>query len=513
MHNNFYFLKQIRSVLNQKITDFRIVECYSQNKDELILAMESEEKFFYIKAALNSDFCCLSFPSEFYRSKKNSVDLFKEIIGKKISGLRQFDNERCFSILLENNLEILFKMHGNHSNLILLKEKKVIQVFKSHLKKDFDIDVAALDRSLAQTKEKFLEEGTEYAKLFPTFGKHVKKHLQDLAYENQTPDAKWGLIQKTLSEIEEEKYYIVRTEKDIFFSLLNHPDASPLDSNPLIALNQFYSFYCKEYYLKKEKFEVLKKLNSNLNKTKNYLKKTEAKLKSLAHGINYRETADVIMANLHAIPKNSELVKLFNFYSNKEESFKLKRNLSPQKNAENFYRKSKNQKLELENLQSTLDKKGEEAKKLDELILEIEASEDIKFLRKFIKKEGVNKQEEVKPYFVFTIGDYEVRVGKNAKNNDLMIQKFAHKDDLWLHAKDVAGSHVLIKKQSGKTIPNFVIEKAAEIAAYYSKRKTDSLCPVIVTPRKFIRKLKGAVAGKVIVEKEDVVLVRPQKPE
>ena len=88
----------------------------------------------------------------------------------------------------------------------------------------------------------------------------------------------------------------------------------------------------------------------------------------------------------------------------------------------------------------------------------------------------------------------------------------AHKDDLWLHAKDVSGSHVIIKFQAGKTFPTTVIEKAAQLAAWYSKRKSDSLCPVIYTPKKFVRKPKGAAPGSVIVDRENVILVTPQNP-
>lgn len=71
---------------------------------------------------------------------------------------------------------------------------------------------------------------------------------------------------------------------------------------------------------------------------------------------------------------------------------------------------------------------------------------------------------------------------------------------------------MLIKYQSGKNFPKSVIEKAAELAAFYSKRKSDSLCPVIVTPRKYVRKSKNMLAGQVIVSQEDVIMVEPKKP-
>ncbi len=101
-------------------------------------------------------------------------------------------------------------------------------------------------------------------------------------------------------------------------------------------------------------------------------------------------------------------------------------------------------------------------------------------------------------------------VGKHAKANDELTLKVANKDDLWLHAKDVAGSHVVIRHQAGKNIPKTVLERAAQLAAWFSKRKTDSLCPVIYTPKKHVRKRKGTAPGAVVVEKEQILMVEPK---
>jgi predicted ribosome quality control (RQC) complex YloA/Tae2 family protein len=99
---------------------------------------------------------------------------------------------------------------------------------------------------------------------------------------------------------------------------------------------------------------------------------------------------------------------------------------------------------------------------------------------------------------------------KNATANDELTLKYGYKEDLWLHAKDVAGSHVLIKYQAGKKFPRDVIERAASLAAYNSKRKTETLCPVTCTLRKYVRKRKGDPAGMVVVEREEVILVEPK---
>jgi predicted ribosome quality control (RQC) complex YloA/Tae2 family protein len=138
-------------------------------------------------------------------------------------------------------------------------------------------------------------------------------------------------------------------------------------------------------------------------------------------------------------------------------------------------------------------------------------------MRKFLKDNKIkvtnlqeNEPDEL-PFKVFEYQDFQILVGKNSKNNDLLTQKYAYKEDLWLHARGVAGSHVVIKYRAGKPFPKSVIEKAASLAAYYSKSKSDSLCAVIVTPKKYVRKPKGAALGAVVVEREDVVMVEPKE--
>ena len=114
------------------------------------------------------------------------------------------------------------------------------------------------------------------------------------------------------------------------------------------------------------------------------------------------------------------------------------------------------------------------------------------------------------PYRRFTCEGFQIWVGKSAKDNDALTLRHGYKEDLWLHARDVSGSHVLLKHQANRPFPPAVVEKAAALAAWYSKRKTDTLCPVICTPKKYVRKTKGAPPGQVVVEKEKVLLVEPR---
>jgi predicted ribosome quality control (RQC) complex YloA/Tae2 family protein len=232
--------------------------------------------------------------------------------------------------------------------------------------------------------------------------------------------------------------------------------------------------------------------------------------------VKNEEIGHILMANLHQIEERAERVELFDFYRNTTISIKLRSDLSPQKNAENFYRKSKNEKIELEKIVENIESREQLLAIINGHIENIEAAENLKNLRSYLKANGLapNTKLKIQSYRElfkrFEVEGFEILVGKNSKNNDLLTQQYAYKEDLWLHARDATGSHVVVKYKAGKKFPNAVIEAAASLAAYFSKRRNETLAPVIVTPKKFVRKPKGFADGQVIVEKEEVVMIEPK---
>jgi predicted ribosome quality control (RQC) complex YloA/Tae2 family protein len=145
-----------------------------------------------------------------------------------------------------------------------------------------------------------------------------------------------------------------------------------------------------------------------------------------------------------------------------------------------------------------------------ELMLEqVNAAQNTKQLKPL---QVSKKQDMVFPFKRFVVQEFEIWVGKNAANNDILTQKYSHKNDLWLHAKGVTGSHTSIKHKAGKSIPSQVLTVAAQIAAYYSKHKGNTLAPVCFTLKKFVRKPKGFEPGQVVMDREEVIMVEPKLP-
>lgn len=515
MHNNYYFLRKLSAQLETLLKGSVISECFSQNKDELVIRFEIKERSFFIKASLQSEFCCLFFQDDFTRARKNSVDLFESLIGLTAQSIVQYNNERSFSLVLNEGYKLLFKMHGNRANIVLFKDKEAIQLFRNHLTTDAEIDLGKLDREVDFSFEAFEQHIHDLPNLYYTFGKPVWNFLERNNFSDKSDVEKWQSIQDLLGYLKNPTYYI--TEADHKISLSLFPDGNILQKfkQPVEAINEFFLLYTRSFAFLQEKREALTKLKTKLQGSLSYLVKADKKLKELKEDSHYKIWADLLMANLHLVKPGQEKIALPDFYKeNNLIEIKLKKDISAQKNAEVFYRKSKNQQIEIDKLNESFKAKQKEIAELQQKIAALEQAEDLKSLRSLIDSSGLKQEASKKdnplPYHEVLFNGFKIWIGKNAQHNDTLTLKHSFKEDLWLHAKDVPGSHVVIKFQAGKKFPKDVIERAAQLAAFNSKRKTESLAPVAYTPKKFVRKRKGDPAGAVIVEREEVILVEPK---
>ena len=469
---------------------------------------------FTIRADLNSSFSCLSFPENFKRSRKNNIDLFPLIIDKNVVEVIQYPFERLFHIHLEDDLILLFKMFGSHSNILLFQQGKCLNIFKNNLKKDRALRLSELQIKTDLSYERFLQLNSNPKKFIPAFDNSITEHLEARGYQMMDTAGKYHLVKTVLNELETANTFYIIYKPVLPVITLLKPRGDFKSFNDIIdALNFFYK---ERIYVKKfdeERSDALKKISRDLEKATRYIDLCKIKLEAFGNEDSYKQIGDIIMANLNAINQGSDHAVLFNFYTGDSIKIPLKPGVPPQKNAENYYRKSKNQKIELDKLKENSQQKILLASQLREKLKLIENMGSLKELRALLAQ-SVGKGESagrknVTPYRRFIFLDYEILIGKNSKKNEELTFGTGSKNDLWLHAKDVPGSHVIIRNKPGHNIPDPVINRAAELAAYFSKNRTNSMCPVIYTERKFVRKLKGGAVGQVIVEREKVIFVEP----
>ncbi len=513
MHQNYYFLRAFAQEIEPILKGMELATCFSQNKDEIILGFCKPQQDLYIRATLQSDFACFHTLDEFLRAKKNTIELFENAIGKKVLAVASTLNDRSWAIFLEQNLTLLFKMYGNRANILLFENDEVLDIFHKKLQNDWNLKLSALAKPIEQTWENFCLQNHNIKAIFPTFDKHLLALVQA-----DSPEMLWQKAFSLHQKLLQPQFWVGTFQNLPALSLVEGILENETQFFSAIeALNTFYYAYVRISQFAQEHEQAKKRIEKLLEKTENYLQKTYQKLQELEESKNLEKIGHILMAHLHQIPEKAESITLTDFYTEKPITIKLKPELSPQKNAEWYYKKAKNQKIERTKMEENLQARELYKDVLQNHLEKIRQITQLKELRNYLKENKLDLQEEKNnetiPFKVFQIEGFTILVGKNAQNNDLLTQKYAYKEDLWLHAKDVSGSHVIIKYQAGKNFPKSVIEKAAQLAAYFSKRRNESLCPVIVTPKKFIRKTKDLEAGEVIVEKESVVMVEPLSPE
>ena len=520
MHNNYYFLRQLTPRLSETLMGSPLAEAFSQNRDELMLEFTlPAQRPFYLKAYLDPKFCCLQVPERFHRARKNSVDLFPEVKGAAVIQIRQFNNERSFAIYLRSSdggaYQLLFKMHGNRANVILFREEQVVSLFKNSLAKDANIALNTLDRTLEATFEQFERVSGKASAVYPTLGKIPKQYLQARNYDSLPRAQQWKLLQETVRQLEApQKFYVTVAQNEIALSLLHFGEVQSSYDDPVAALNAFFRTYVRDAHQLTLKKQLTQRLNKEKKQTESYRQKARQRIQQLTSGLSYQQTADLIMANLHVLTSNTRQAEVFDFYHQQPTVISLNPRLSPQKNAENYYRKAKNQKIELAQARAAEQRSEERLNAVANHLRAINLLDNPQELQAYADEQQLLPKASTAvaalPYHRTQIGEYDVFIGKSAKSNDALLREQARKDDLWLHAKDVSGSHVLIKQRGNQPFPRPVIELAARWAAYASKRKHDSLAPVIYTPCKYVRKGKNMPPGAVRVEREEVILVEPK---
>ena len=524
MHTNYYFLRQLAPALTAQLRGYRVASCFSQEKDELVVGLLSPTGTeFWLKAQLGAAFPALALPETFHRARQNSVDLLPELLGRTIASVEAWPQDRVLQInFAEENATLVFKLYGPRPNAIFRPAPDApAQLF--HQRYATDDALAPQAAPAKQTSE--ATQAAKSAALPPALADLPARYLREQrGYDPAPLEAKQRLAAEMQAELENPAlYYLIYLDGRTRLSLVPLGDILETrpGADPIGALRRFVPLALARRALEAERRQLRQLLTRRADEAGTSAHLARQRLYALAHEAGYRHRADLIMANLHAIAPGASQVEIIDFYTNEPVVIKLKPLEKPQRTAENLYRKAKNQQIEERQLQARIATREAEALQALELLEELDtqpALAELRGLRTWRKLHALDpapaaaKAATELPFKVFEDHGFTILVGRNAQNNDLLTQKYAHKDDLWLHAKDVSGSHVVIRHRAGQPVPAPVIERAAQLAGWYSRRQHDSLCPVTVTPKKFVRKPKGALPGQVLVEREQVVLVVPGNP-
>jgi len=284
------------------------------------------------------------------------------------------------------------------------------------------------------------------------------------------------------------------------------------------------------YYIVKDRKDAMRQKSQALRKTVSNLcqrltRKLAIQEKELAATYDrerLRQLGDIVTANIHRITKGQTVLEAEDFYDEEMKIIQIPISelLSPQQNAAKFYKdytRMKNAEKELTRqielgeqelayLQSVLEElnRAQTDGELEEIRQELHAGG---YVRLDSSKKRM-RQTKLSPMRFESTDGYPIYVGRNNRQNDELTFKLARKDDIWLHAQKVHGSHVIISCGGAKP-PDDTVTQAAQLAAYYSESAGGQNIPVDVTPVKQVKKLPGAKPGMVIYHTYNTVIVNP----
>lgn len=468
MHHHKPLIHQLGLTLGSELKGFVLYDAFSINKNELILVFNNIDKWISLKLIIEARTFFFQFYNYPIERKGSAYLLFSNLKNGAFKEVFIHDNERSFRLVFNDNRSLVFKLYGSLANVFYFDNETLSSLFRPQIESDKNLPYA---------------------------------HF--LALENSNTNLN---LANNFYVYDDENNYPVLDLKD------NHSLNIKSFNSLFEAYNEFTKQYLGKFFYTQKRNQLIQKFESELKRWKPVEANATKAMLHLESNVRNEEIGHIIMANLHEIEKGNEVLITTDFYTNNKIEIKLKTNLNPQENAEYYYKKARSKKKELQLLKDKIAQASDKVKINESNLALVLAANSMRDLKQFdipINKQN-NKIEKHDQFKKFEWKGYKIFVGKSASNNDYLTLKIAHKNDMWLHAKGVSGSHVIIKHLNSLIFTKESIIFAAQLAAYYSKSKGSTLVPVIYTLKKFVRKPKGAEPGQVFVEKEDIILVAPK---
>ncbi|WP_368251547.1 fibronectin-binding protein EfbA [Enterococcus sp. 2201sp1_2201st1_B8_2201SCRN_220225] len=283
-------------------------------------------------------------------------------------------------------------------------------------------------------------------------------------------------------------------------------------------LDAFYHDKAERDRVKQQGGELIRKLENELKRNQNKLKKREQTLKDSENAEEFRQKGELLTTFLHQVPRGEKSVTLANYYNEDQPlAITLDPALTPNQNAQKYFTRYQKLKNAVKLVGAQIAETKEEIRYLESVLaqLEIAGPMDVAVIKEelinqgYIKQKGKKRKEKPSQPEVFHASDgTEILVGKNNLQNDQLTLRKAKKTDTWLHAKNIPGSHVIVR--SPEPTEETLLE-AAELAAYFSKYRHSAQVPVDYVQVKHIRKPNGAKPGYVIYENQKTLYVTPEE--
>lgn len=264
-------------------------------------------------------------------------------------------------------------------------------------------------------------------------------------------------------------------------------------------------------------------LNTALKRARKKLEKQQEDLAASESMDEYRKKGDLLTACLHSVRKGQTQAETTDYETPDGAAvvIELDPQLTPAENAQRYYKRYAKLKSARENLAAQTEATRQEVEYIESQLQNIENStipgelEEIKAElvdQGFLKAQAAKSRRKTEPGrpHHYRAGGHDIYVGRNNTQNDALTMKFARNDDVWMHAKQIPGSHVIVRAAGGK-VSREALEAGAMLAAYYSRARASSSVPVDYTERRNVKKPAGARPGYVIYLTNRTLTVTPEQ--
>lgn len=544
--------------LRESLLSGRISKIHQPYENEVVLVIRSRGKNQRLLLSAHPSYARIQITQIDYQNPDTPPNfvmmLRKHLDGAILESIEQIENDRVIHFHFTKrdelgdlqNIILIVELMGRHSTIILVNKEsgKILDAIK-HIgssQNTYRSLLPGVDYIAPPEQNQLNPFSQEKEKVFHRLSqmdltpKGIQQQFQGIGFDTaqelvarltERPNEKMLVWQEFFTAIDTQRspslYEVAEKE---YFTPINYRF---FDSNtqqkkmyPTLSalLDAFYQEKAEKDRAKQQGGELIRKIENELKRNRNKLKKREQTLKDSENAEDYRRDGELLTTFMAQVPRGANEVTLPNYYEeDRPITIKLDPALTPNQNAQKYFHRYQ----KLKNAVKLIGKQIEEAKNeidyLESVLsqLEIAGPMDIEVIKEeltaegYLKKKSSKKQKRKKPsqpdQYLSTDGTL-ILVGKNNLQNDQLSLKTAKKTDYWLHAKNIPGSHVIIKSDQPS---DETITEAAELAAYFSKYRHSAQVPVDLVQVKHLRKPNGAKPGYVIYENQKTIIVTPEE--
>lgn len=536
-----FFLHHMTEELRQELLYGRIQKINQPFEQELVLQIRSNRQNHKLLLSAHPVFGRIQLTNTSFENPAvpNTFIMVmrKYLQGATIESIEQIDNDRVLEISVSNKNEIgdsvaatlVIEIMGKHSNIILMDKASgnIIEAIK-HV-------------GFSQNSYRTILPGSTYVTPPQTGSRNPFTISDGKLFEIlQTEDLSARSLQKlfqglgrdTAAELSQrltsDKLKIFRA----FFTSSTQATLTSKSFTPILfadsqkefpslsqLLDAFYQDKAERDRVNQQASELIHRVENELEKNRKKLKKQEQELVATENAEEFRQKGELLTTFLHQVPNNQDQVELDNYYTSEKITIVLDKALTPNQNAQRYFKKYQKLKEAVKHLTGLIEETKETIQYLESVetalsqanLTEIAEIHEELIQTGFIRRrqrEKIQKRKKPEKY-LSTDGQTIILVGRNNLQNDELTFKMAKKEELWFHAKDIPGSHVVI---TGNLQPSDEVKTdAAELAAYFSKARLSNLVQVDMIEVKKLNKPTGGKPGFVTYTGQKTLRVTPNE--